>query len=135
LREISLRFRAREIGARLIGRRLERALIDRHQKIAGLHKLTIGEMNFFEIAGNARADFNRVNSHEAADIFVEVDDLALDRGSDRHLRCGWCGRRPLAAGGKQKGQRNCGAEGRCRAVHGWALAMAGRRISYTGGTG
>lgn len=118
IREIGLRLRAGEIGTRLIECGLERALVEREEQVTRLHELAVGEVHLVEIAGYARADFDRIDRHEAANIFVAVDDLALDRGCNRHLRRGRRRWRALSAGGEQKSQRNCGTEGRCRAMHG-----------------
>ena len=69
--------RLREIGARLIDGVLERPLVDGEQQVALLDDLTVGEMHLLEIAGHARADLDRVDRNEAADIFVLVDDVLL----------------------------------------------------------
>ena len=79
-----LALRLRELRARLIERILERPPVDGEKKIALLHILTVGEMHFLEIAGDARAHFDRIDRDEAADIFVEIADLLLDGIGDRH---------------------------------------------------
>ncbi len=81
-----VRFRLGEVGARLLERVLERPLVDGEQEIALLDHLTVGEMHAFEVAGHARAHFDRVDRDEAADIFVMVGDRALDRVGDGHGR-------------------------------------------------
>ncbi len=75
LGEIGARLRQRAL--RLIERILERPLVDREQKIAGLHDLAVLEMHLFEIARDVGAQLDQVDREEAADIFVHVDDLAL----------------------------------------------------------
>ena len=69
--------RLREIGAHLVERDLERPVVDGEQEIALLHHLPVGEMNFREIAGDARAHLDGIDGDEAADIFVLVDHRAL----------------------------------------------------------
>ena len=93
--EIGLRLR--EIGARLGERVLERPLVDGEQQIALLDHLAVREMDLVEIAGDAGAHLDRVDRDEAADIFVLVDDGALDRLGDRHGRRRRRGRLLLAA--------------------------------------
>jgi hypothetical protein len=43
-------------------------------------------MNLRQIAGQPRADLDRIHRGEAADIFVLIDDRALDRVGDGHGR-------------------------------------------------
>ncbi len=81
-----LDLRLRQIGARLIERVLERPLVDGEQQIALLDDLAVLEMHLVEIAGDARAHFDRIDRDEAADIFVLVDDGALDRLGDGDRR-------------------------------------------------
>ena len=69
--------RLREIGAHLVERDLERPVIDGEEQIALLHHLAVGEMNLRKIAGHPRADLDRIDGDEAADIFVLIDDGAL----------------------------------------------------------
>ena len=82
--EIGLRLH--QIGARLIERVLERPLVDGEQQIALLDDLPVLEMHPVEIAGNTRAHLDRIDRGEAADIFVEIDDGALDRLGDGDRR-------------------------------------------------
>ncbi len=74
--EISLRLR--QIGARLIQRVLERPAVDGEQQVALLDDLAVLEMDLVEVAGHARADFDRLHRDEAPDILVLIDDGALD---------------------------------------------------------
>ena len=84
--EGEIRFRLRQIGARLIERVLERPLVDGEQQIALLDDLPVLEMHAVEIAGDARAHLDRIDRGEAADIFVEIGDRALDRLGDGDRR-------------------------------------------------
>jgi hypothetical protein len=43
-------------------------------------------MHLVEVARYTRAHLDHVDGHEATDIFVLIDDGALDRLGDRHLR-------------------------------------------------
>ena len=79
-------FGLRQIGARLVERVLERPLVDGEQQIALLDDLPVLEMHAVEIARNARAHFHRIDRGEAADIFVEIGDRALDRLGDGDRR-------------------------------------------------
>ena len=63
--------RLRQIGARLIERVLERPLVDGEQQVALLDHLPVLEMHAVEIAGHARAHFDRIHRDKAADIFVD----------------------------------------------------------------
>ncbi len=134
-RKICLRFGAREIGLGLIECGTKRPLVEREQEIARLHELAVGEVHLLEITGDARTNLDCIHGDEAAYVFVAIDELLANRIGDGHLRRRRCRRRALAAAGEQKGQRNCGAEGRGRAMHGLSLAMAGLGVSYTPGTG
>ena len=78
--------RRRQIGARLGDRVLERPLVDGEQQIAFLDHLPVLEMHAVEIAGDARAYLHRIDGDEAADIFVEIGDGALDGRCDGHRR-------------------------------------------------
>ena len=44
-------------------------------------------MDLFQIAGDTRANLDGIHRDEAADIFVQIDDAALDRL--RHRHGGW----------------------------------------------
>ena len=81
-----LDLRLRQIGARLVERVLERPLVDGEQQIALLDDLAVLEMQLVEIAGHARAHLDRIDRDEAADIFVLIDDGALDRLRYGHRR-------------------------------------------------
>ena len=78
--------RLHQIGARLVERVLERPLVDREQQIALLDELPVLEMQLVEIARYARAHLHRIDGGEAPDIFVVVEDGALDRLRDGHGR-------------------------------------------------
>ncbi len=116
--ESDVRLRGLEVGAGLVERVLERPLVDGEQEVALLHDLAVGEVDLVEIARYARAHLDHVDRDEAADIFVLIDDGALDRLGDRHLgrrRC--CLLLALAATGKEgrKGdQRGSQDSGGCR---------------------
>jgi hypothetical protein len=77
VRKIGLRLH--KVCARLVERILERPLVYREQQIALLDDLPVLEMNLVEVTGNPRANLNRIDCGEAADIFVIVHDRALDR--------------------------------------------------------
>ena len=77
-------FGLRQIGAHLVKRILERPAVDGEQQIALLDDLTVREMNLVEIAGHTRTDLDRFHRDEATDIFVLIDDRALDRLRHRH---------------------------------------------------
>ena len=75
-----------EIGARLIERVLERPLVDGEQQIALLDDLSVLEVDRIEIAGFARAHLDRIDRGKTADIFVVIEQRALDRIGDGHRR-------------------------------------------------
>ena len=109
----------REIGARLVERVLERPLVDGEQQIALLDHLAVAEMHLVEIAGDARANLDRVHRDEAADIFVLIDDAALDRLRDRHRRAAAAPRPAAGPGRRQPAPARAGAEWRRAARNGW----------------
>ena len=84
--KVEIGFRLLQIGARLIERVLERPLVDGEQQIALLDDLPVLEMHAVEIAGDARAHLDRIDRGEAADIFVEIGQRALDRLGDGDRR-------------------------------------------------
>ena len=86
LGEHHIGLRQLQIRARLIKGVLERAFVDGEQEIALLHDLAVLEMHLVEVAGHARAHLDRIDRDEPADIFVLVDDGALDGLGDRHRR-------------------------------------------------
>ena len=103
--------RLRQVGAHLIEHDLERPVIDGEEKIALLHHLTVGEVDVRQIARHPRADLDRVDGDEASDIFVLVDDGALDRTRDGDARRRRRARLPLAlaaAGKKRQSGRDGG---------------------------
>ncbi len=57
-RHRSLRLRPDEFRARAVDRDLKRPLIDDEQDVAGFDELSVGEIDLFQSAGNARADFD-----------------------------------------------------------------------------
>src|SRR5207245_5647105 len=72
--------------ARLGERVLERPAVDGEQEIALVDDLAVLEMHLFEMARDTRAHLDRVDRNEAADIFVVIEDRALDGIGDRHRR-------------------------------------------------
>ena len=75
----------------------------REQKIALGDFLPVLEMHGLELACHARADFDRIHRHEAADIFILVSDRLLDRLGDRHRRRRRCGLLLVLTAGRQHG--------------------------------
>ena len=59
-----------KIGAHLFERDLERPAVDGEEEVALLHHLAVGEMDARKIAGQPRANLDRIDGDEAADIFV-----------------------------------------------------------------
>jgi hypothetical protein len=102
-----------QIGAHLLEHDLKRPPVDREKEVAFFHYLAVGEMNFGEIAGQARADIDRIHGHEPADIFVEIDHHPLGRhghgDSGKVLRGGLL--LALAAAG-QNSRHQHGGDGR-----------------------
>ena len=73
-----------QLGARLLQRALERALVDDEQQIALLDPLPVLETHLGEVAGDARAHLHRLDRVEAARVLVPLHDLALHRLAHRH---------------------------------------------------
>jgi len=72
-----------------IERVLERPLVDREEQIALLDELPVLEMQLVEITRHTRAHLHRINGGETPDIFVIVENSALDRLRYGHRRCWW----------------------------------------------
>ena len=89
LGESQVRLRLLDIGARLVERVLERTLVDREKQIALLDELPVLEMQLVEITGHARAHLHRIDGGETPDIFVIIEDGALDRLRYGHRRWWW----------------------------------------------
>ena len=114
LGESEIGARLSEIGAHLFERDLERPVVDDEQEVARCCHLAIGEMDFRQVSGHARAHLDRIDGDEAADIFVPVDDRALHR--IRH-RYGWRRRRralllALTAPGQRRPDQQGGGQAR-----------------------
>ncbi len=84
-----IRLRLRQSGTRLIKRVLERAFVDGKKQIALLDELPVLEMQLVEIARDARAHLDGIDGGETPDIFVIVEDRALDRLRYDHRRWWW----------------------------------------------
>jgi hypothetical protein len=99
-----VRAREREVGTGLVDRVLERPLVDGEQEVALLDDLAVVEVHAIEIAGDARTHLDGVDRDETANVFVVIDDVALDRGRHRHGRRWRRGLRALAlaAGGQHR---------------------------------
>ena len=94
-----------EIRLGLIERDLEWAPVDGEQEIALLDHLAVCEVDAVEVARYTGANFDAVDRNEAADIFILIDNHALDRigdRDDRRWRCGGLLLRALAAARKQQ---------------------------------
>ncbi len=65
--------RLRQIGLGLLEDVAVGPPVDDKKQVARLHHLAVGEIDPLEIAADARTHFDRIDGHEAADIFVLVD--------------------------------------------------------------
>ena len=102
--------RLHQIGAGLIERVLEWPLVDGEQKVALFDHLPIFEMQALEITRDAGAHLDRIYGGEAADIFVEIKNRALDRLCHGNGRRGWTTLRlafAAACDQSRKRQRDC----------------------------
>ncbi len=116
-----------EIGADLVERGLIRPPVDGEQQVALLHRLAVGEVHGFEIAGDPGPDLHGIDGEETSDVFVLVDDGARDRLGDRHARRrrGRPGRlRALAAARQQRGEQRRRGKSRHRYGHANSIPIA-----------
>ena len=88
-RESQVRLRLHHICARLVERVLERPLVDREKQIALFDELPVLEMQLVEITRYTRAHLHRIDGGETPDIFVIIEDGALDRLRYGHRRWWW----------------------------------------------
>ena len=111
-----------QICARLIEGVLERTFVDGEQKIALLHDLPILELYLVQVPGYARTHLDRIDRDEPADIFVLVDDGALDGLGDRHLGR-WRGGLFLGFTAAQKQRRQAEADEGSEDLWEWGHAV------------
>src|SRR5581483_8614986 len=84
-----------EAGPGLCEGRLERAPIDREQKVSLLHRLPVLEVDGIQVARDSGTHLHGIDGNEAADVFIPVGDQLLEWPSHGDLRRRWCG--PLRA--------------------------------------
>jgi hypothetical protein len=111
LGENHIGFRQLEIRPRLIEGVLERTFVDGEQEIPLLHDLAVLELHLVEVARHARTHLDRIDRDEPPDIFVLVDDGALDGLGDRYRRR-WRGGLFLGFAAAHKGQRQANQDDR-----------------------
>jgi hypothetical protein len=86
-------FRDLQRGVRLVQCGDERPLVDDEKQVALFDQCAVGEVNLLQIAADTRAHRDLVDSLEAADELVVVDDVANDRlgnGDGRRRRGAAC---------------------------------------------
>ena len=76
-----LSFGLRQLGA-------IRTRVDDEQQVAFTHRAALGEVHALDVAGDARAHFDRLDRFEPAGEFIPLRDVALERGRDGNLRRG-----------------------------------------------
>src|SRR6266849_8059218 len=89
LRSRKLRFRLRKIAPQTIHFRLEGTRIDLKQEVALPNNRAFLEIHALQIAGNARANLNRVDCFKSAGELVTVAYLLADNFRHAHLHRRW----------------------------------------------
>src|SRR5262249_11540883 len=82
-----LRSRSSDLRTRCLDRNLERSEIDGKKYIPRLHGLAVREMDFHQLAGDARAYFHPTDGFKLTGVLIPPNDSFQNRICDRDLRC------------------------------------------------